>query len=163
MQGSYIHPMRKKIEEIGLVLVMVVVFSYATNFIWESLHAAFLYEEHDFNAKKYVRMVGYVSGVDSILILGIYFFIAAVWKELLWLRNMTARQKSAIFIAGIIMAAGIENRKVFVLKAWEYSQLMPTLFGIGLSPMLQLSITGMLTFWITRRLLYEDGIYSKEQ
>lgn len=155
--------MRKKIEEFGKVLVVVVVFSYATNFIWESLHAAFLYEQHDFNAKNYVRMVSYISGVDSSLILVIYFFVAAVWRELFWLRNVNLRQKIAVPVTGIMIAVGIEYRKVFMLKTWEYSELMPTLFGIGVSPMLQLGITGILTFWMTRRLLYENGIYFKAQ
>lgn len=155
--------MKKKIKEFGMVFVSATLFSFAANFIWESLHAAFLYEGHDFNAKKYVRMVTYVSSIDSLLIAGIYLFIATAWRDLFWLREMNRRQKSAVLMVGMAVAAVIEYRKVFVLKIWEYNQLMPTLFGIGVSPLLQLSITGMLAFWLTRRFMYRKGIYSQEQ
>lgn len=155
--------MRKKIEELSLALMTVFLFSFAANFIWESLHAVFLYEDHDFNAKKYVRMVGYVSGIDGLLIAGIYFLIATAGRDLFWLREMNGRQKSAVVIVGIMIAVVIEYRKVFVLKIWEYNQFMPTLFGFGVSPLLQLGITGMLAFWLTRRLLYQKGIYFRVQ
>lgn len=154
--------MRKKITEVSVVLATTFLFSCGANFVWESLHAAFLYEDHDFNAKKYVRMVTYVSSIDSLLIAGIYFLIATAWRDLFWLREMSGRQKSAVVIVGMMIAVVIEYRKVFVLKIWEYNQFMPTLFGFGVSPLLQLSITGMLTFWLTRRLLYRKGIYFKE-
>lgn len=54
---------------------------------------------------------------------------------------------------GVVPAAIIEYRKVFVFKEWSYTPLMPTLFGIGLSPLVQLSVTGLAAFWLTRRVL----------
>ncbi len=142
-----------------MVLVSVFLFSYAANFIWESLHAVFLYEGHDFNAEKYVRMISYVSGVDGLIILGIYLFIAVVWRNILWLKEMNKKQGLAVFLLGMVIAAMIEYRKVFLVKAWTYNPLMPTIFGIGMSPLLQLSMTGMLALWLTRRLLYQKGVY----
>lgn len=155
--------MRQKVEEFSIVSMVVFLFSYAANFIWESLHAVFLYEEHDFHAEKYIRMVIYASSVDGLLIVGIYLFTAIVWKDMLWLQKMDKKQRLAVFVLGMIVAAVVEYRKVFLLKAWSYTKLMPTVFGIGISPMFQLSITGMLAFWLTRRLLYQKGIYSRVQ
>ncbi len=149
-----------KSKEIGVVLATVFMFSYGANFIWESLHAAFLFEGHDVNAKRYVAMVMYVAAMDSALITGLYLFIAASWKDLLWLRTMNRKQQSAAFLAGLIIAAVIEYAKVYVLKAWSYTSLMPVLFGIGLSPLFQLSVTSLLMFRLTRRLLYERGAFS---
>ena len=149
--------MRNATREIGAVLVAVLSFSCAANFIWESLHGAFLFEGHDMNARNYVRMVVYVSAVDSALIAGLYLFVGALWKDALWLRSMTRKQESTAFFVGLMVAAVIEYVKVSVLKTWSYTSLMPVLLGIGLSPLFQLGVTGVLTFRLSRRVLYERG------
>ena len=149
---------RKKIAEAGLVLIWIFIFSYMVNFIWESLHAVFLYEGHDFNAMKYVLMVSYVSLIDGFLILGIYLFVAAVWRDAAWIREMSGKHIYTVLIAGLLLAAVIEFRKVIITRAWSYNQLMPTIFGLGLSPLLQLSSTGLWAFWVSGRILYQRAM-----
>jgi hypothetical protein len=150
--------MKRKTLESGLTPLSIFAFAFLLNYVWESYHAVFLYEAHDFNAEKYVRMLSYVSAVDGALILTIYLFMSLLWKDVLWLRKMSRRQAGVVFAAGLMMAAFIEYRKVFVLKAWSYTPLMLTVFGIGLSPLLQLSGTALLAFWITRKIVYQgDG------
>lgn len=104
---------RKKIAEVALVLISIFIFSYMVNFIWESLHAVFLYEDHDFNAMKYVPMVSYVSLIDGLLVLGIYLFVAALWWDVAWIQEMNWKQICTVLIAGLLLAAAIEYRKVF--------------------------------------------------
>ena len=141
--------------DVTLVLISIFIFSYMVNFIWESLHAVFLYEDHDFNAMKYVLMVSYVSLIDGFLILGIYLFVAALWREVAWIQEMNGKQICTVLIAGLLLAAAIEYRKVFVTRTWSYNRLMPTIFGLGLSPLLQLSGTGLWAFWLSGRVLYQ--------
>jgi hypothetical protein len=145
----------KKIGEVGQVLILVFIFSCMVNFVWESLHAVFLYQDHDFNAREYVPMVGYVSVIDGFLILGIYLCIAALWKNMVWIQKMNRKQTCTVLIAGLLLAAAIEYRRVFVLRTWSYNQLMPTLFGLGISPLLQLSATGLWAFWLSGSVLYQ--------
>ena len=146
---------RKKIAEVGLALMSIFIFTYMVNFIWESLHAVFLYEDHDFNAMKYVRMVSYVSLIDGFLILGIYLFVAVLWRDVAWILEMNWKHVCTVLLAGLLLAAVIEYRRVFVPKAWSYARLMPTFFGLGLSPLLQLSMTGLWAFWLSGRVLYQ--------
>ena len=146
---------RKKIAEAGMVLIWIFIFSYMVNFIWESLHAVFLYEGHDFNAMKYVLMVSYVSIIDGFLVLGIYLFVAALWRDLTWIREMNKKRIFTVLVAGLLLAAAIEYSKVFVTRTWSYNRLMPTIFGLGLSPLLQLGMTGLWAFWLSGRVLYQ--------
>jgi len=146
---------RKKIAEAGMVLIWIFIFSYMVNFIWESLHAVFLYEGHDFNAMKYVLMVSYVSIIDGFLVLGIYLFVAALWRDLTWIREMNKKRIFTVLVAGLLLAAAIEYSKVFVTRTWSYNRLMPTIFGLGLSPLLQLSSTGLWAFWLSGKVLYQ--------
>jgi hypothetical protein len=151
--------MRKQIKELGLIFFFILFFSYVFNFVWESFHAVSLYKEHDFGAPRYVPMVSYVAMIDSFLILGMYVIMAACWRKLLWLRKMNKKHVLVIIIAGTAIAAIIEYERVFISKIWSYNALMPTLFGIGLSPLLQLSVTGLITFLLTRAILYRREIY----
>ena len=144
--------MKKKVAEVVLVFLFIFAISYLLNFVWESFHSAFLYEGMDFAAKKYVLMVSYVSAVDGSLILGIYLFVSFLWGDISWLRKMNGKHRYAVFITGMAIAAIIEYRRVFITMSWSYNQFMPTIFGIGLSPLFQLSITGVATFWLTRRI-----------
>jgi hypothetical protein len=148
--------MNRNIIKGAVVLVLVFLFSFILNFVWESLHAVFLYEGHDFNAKKYVLMVCYVSAIDGILILGIYLFIAVLWRNILWLQKMSAKHICVVLITGLLLAAVIEYRKVFITKTWSYNQLMPTLLGLGVSPLIQLGITGLLAVWLSKRVSFSS-------
>jgi hypothetical protein len=143
----------KRISEVCLTLAVIFIVSYLLNFVWESLHGVFLYKGHNFDAKRYVRMVVYTSAVDGSLIVGIYLFTAFLWKDILWLQKTRRKEVYTVLILGLVTAALIEFRKVLILRTWSYNNLMPTVFGIGLSPLLQLSITGLLTFWLTRKIL----------
>jgi hypothetical protein len=144
----------KQIGELCLVFVLIFVCAYMVNYVWESSHAVFLYEDHDFNAMRYVPMVAYVSLIDGFLVLGIYLFVATLWKDMAWIQEMNGRKICTVLIAGLLLAAAIEYRKVFVTRSWSYNQLMPTIFGLGLSPLLQLSMTGLWAFWLSGRVLY---------
>jgi hypothetical protein len=106
---------------------------------------------------KYVLMVSYVSLIDGFLILGIYLFVAILWRVVAWIQEMNWKQICTVLIAGLLLAAVIEYRKVFVTKAWSYNRLMPTFFGLGLSPLLQLSMTGLWAFWLSGRVLHQRG------
>jgi hypothetical protein len=61
------------------------------------------------------------------------------------------------------MAVFIEYANVHIHRIWSYKQLMPTVFGIGLSPLAQLGITAIVSMWLTRKVLYERGIFSREE
>jgi hypothetical protein len=144
--------MKKKVAEVLLVFLFIFAISFLLNFVWESFHSAFLYEGMDFAAKKYVLMVSYVSAVDGSLIFGIYLLLCFLWRDIFWLRKMNRKHGYSAFIAGLAIAAVIEYRRIYITMSWRYNQLMPTIFGIGLSPLVQLSITGVTTFWLTRRI-----------
>lgn len=150
---------QKKAGKAVVTLSLILIFSFLLNYTWESMHAVFLYEEHNFQAEKYIRMLLYVSAIDSLIILLIYLFVAVLWRDMLWLGKMNVKQAITACLAGLIIAAVIEYRKVAVLKEWSYTLLMPTIFGIGLSPLLQLSTTALLTFWVVRKLLSKKGTY----
>lgn len=156
MNTNYV---KKKVRELSLTIVFVFFFSYLLNFVWESFHAVFLYENHNFYARKYVPMLSHVAAEDGLLIEVIYFVNAGIWRDLFWIKNMNKNHVLAIITSGIILALTIEYFQIYVFTVWKYTSLMPTIFGIGISPLSQLSITGIIVFWLIKRILYQKGIF----
>lgn len=153
--------MRKKtkILEFWAVVLPVFIFSYILNFTWESIHSFLLYEEMNFLAKEYVAMVAYASMMDGFLVAGIFLAGCLFWKNLHWLSILDKRRIAFILLAGLLVGAFIEYKAVFLFSQWRYSGAMPVFLGVGLSPLFQLSITALLSIWITRMLLYQKGVY----
>jgi hypothetical protein len=146
---------RGRLRKILLALSTVFIFAYLLNYVWESFHAVFLYQDHDFRAEMYVLMLNYVAAVDGIFIVGMYVFVAAFWWDALWLKKMDIKKAGTIVAMGLVVASLIEYRKVVILKTWTYLPAMPTILGIGISPLLQLSVTGLLSIWLTRRVWFQ--------
>lgn len=132
------------LKVIGISIVLLSA-GFVFNFVWEALHGVYLYQDHDVRASQYVPMLVYVSGMDALLILGLYGWIALLWLDPFWTRNPGVIRMLAFILSGIILAAAIEYRSVYVLNRWAYLPAMPTIFGIGISPLLQLAVTGCLS------------------
>ena len=159
IKGEPLGPIKRTIfSELIILLAILGAFSFLFNFVWESFHAVYLYKMHDFDAATYIPMILYVSTLDALLISGMYLIVSLLWKDALWLRTFGKMQILVFLGIGLAIAAFIEYRAVFILKRWSYSSWMPKIFGIGLSPLFQLSITGLLALWLTKRLLYSGGI-----
>lgn len=131
-------------KKILFVLALIFLFSYLTNFSWEAFHAVYLYAAHNVPADVYVPMLHYVSTIDG----GERFY-----GSFLWITAIKGKAGTTFFLLGLVIAVIIEYRAVYIYERWSYNPKMPTIFGIGVSPLLQLSITGLFSLWIVGRLI----------
>jgi len=148
------------IFETGAVLSITFGFSFLLNFFWEALHAVYLYESHDFEASNYIPMLLYVSLVDGLIISGLYLGVGLIWWNFFWMKNLTLTRVLAFTVGGFGVAVIIEHLALFHGQRWAYKVEMPTILGIGISPLIQLSITGLTAVWLTRELLYGKGLFT---
>lgn len=146
--------MNNRSAEVTLILICSFIFSYVLNFLWEAYHTVYFYV---CNAapKRFVMALSYVSFIDSLLITVIFLIVSALWKDIKWLEKMNMKHVLAVIAAGILIAVVVEYRQGIMLQRWTYNKHMPTIFGIGLTPMIQLSTTGLLSFLLTKRLIYQ--------
>ena len=144
--------MRGKVKIIALFAFM----AFASNFIWESWHASYLYASHTFNLSFWPLMV-YAASIDTILLLAIFFGGTLIWKNFYWFGKDSIKVSLYFIIAGIIIAAVIEYKAVYIFQQWTYSNLMPTVFGFGVSPLVQLALTGLLSVSIARQAIKMDN------
>ncbi len=121
--------------------LIVGLFAFTLNLLWEFSHY-FLYVDLS-GIQKYPHLV-LASFVDMLLILSIFALISFKNKNIEWMRNPRRRDFVWVILSGIFIAAIIEiiNLK---LERLEYTSAMPTFFGIGMSPLIQLALTGVIS------------------
>jgi hypothetical protein len=119
--------------------VVLVLVAFALNVVWEFAQAP-LYEGGEELAESIYLQA---SANDAALI------AAAVIVALVARRRSTAAFWIVLVVALAATAAFIEVRAILTDR-WSYSELMPTVGIIGLSPQLQLPLLGALTAALTR-------------
>ncbi|MGA9535985.1 MAG: hypothetical protein WBR24_08755 [Desulfobacterales bacterium] len=143
----------------SIIFFMSVFVIYSKNFLEKILHAVYLHQRHDLDASNYVPMLLYVSSVDGLIVLGLYLGVGVMWLDLFWLKPFMKKQILVFTSIGAGVAALIEYLSIFYYHRWKYNKEMPTIYGIGISPLFQLSVTGLLALWLSRELLYGKGLF----
>lgn len=133
----------KKSKLIILTLIILVL-----NLIWEFLHYG-LYIDLTGIPSTYHLI--FASITDLILISLIFFIISIFRKKINWIENPKRLDFAMIIILGIIIASIIEIYSLLKGR-WAYTSLMPTIFGIGFSPLVQLFTTAIISLLLNKKL-----------
>ncbi len=120
--------------------------SFILNFVWEVLQMAFyaktgLGESGSFWSFLMIHLS--VSLLDALLILGIFLLTEPLARKVNWL---------LFLILLPLVQALIEYISVYSLNLWEYAPAMPLVFGIGLTPLLQMLILPPLAVILTNKI-----------
>lgn len=111
--------------------------SFGSHYVWESLHIPL-----------YSGYAGLGGGMPVVLyatVGDVFYTLLAVGvlcvykRNTKWLRNPTRSDYATLALAGFGIALFVEE-KAAVLGRWDYTDAMPTLWGFGLSPLLQMTI-----------------------
>jgi hypothetical protein len=137
-----------------LFFAALAVTAFLTNFCWESLHGL-LYEGHQrMAASDYVPMMLFMALMDTLGIIALYGLTALVFRSWIWRPDFRC---SLFFCVSALAAAyAVEYVALFRSHTWQYSPAMPLLFGVGLFPLIQLSITGLFSV-VSARHVAADG------
>ena len=127
------------------------VLAFLFNFVWEAWHAAWLYQgfdpipgRHAKSLRGFVRLITRVSLTDAIILMVIWLGGAMIWRTGEWYQDMNAPKYVYFIGVCLLWAAAIEYKAVFLFHQWAYNKNMPKVFGLGLSPLVQLAITGLM-------------------
>lgn len=127
-------------------LILLGLFVAILNLVWEFSHY-----------KLYIDLTGMPSNihlilasfVDLFLIFFIFLINSILRKSIDWIENPKKSDYAVIVILGILIATIIE---IYSLSngRWAYTNLMPTIFGIGISPLIQLFTTEIISLLLVR-------------
>ena len=116
------------------------------NLIWEFSHYG-LYVDLTGIPSTFHLIIA--SFTDLILISFIFLIISVFRKSINWIEKPKKSDYFIIVLFGIIIATIIE---IYSLSngRWAYRDLMPTILGIGISPLIQLFTTAIISLLLTK-------------
>ncbi len=114
------------------------------NIIWEFSHH-FLYIDLS-GIAKYQHLI-IASFTDMLLILGIFFTISLKNRTFNWIKRPRKFDYLVIVLLGLAVAIFLEIINLNIGR-WRYTNAMPTILGIGVSPLIQLSFIGIFSLMI---------------
>ena len=114
------------------------------NAIWEFSHS--LLYVHLSEIPKYLHLI-IASFGDMVTIMGIFTIVSLKNRNLKWIKSPRKSDYLLIGFLGLAIAVFIEVINLN-LGRWAYTAAMPTIFGIGISPLIQLALTGVASLII---------------
>ncbi|MGB8247748.1 MAG: hypothetical protein WCE98_07030 [Chlorobium sp.] len=129
--------------------------AFFLNFFWESLHGLLYLDHPAMAAAGYVPMMLEMAVYDAFAVSGIYLLVSLLCRTLLW--KITIRNVAVFAFAALCAAFSTEYTALHLLHAWFYLPSMPTVFGVGLPPLLQLAVTGVAAISAAGRLSSVDA------
>ncbi len=135
-----------KLWKKGIFLLVLV---FLLNLIWEVLHSG-LYVSKMLEENYWKTII--LASLGDVLYVGLIFLVVGLWnRRIKWIDNPKRGDYILVAVSGIIIAVFVEL-KGFALGKWSYTSAMPTIFGIGISPLLQLAVTVSLALLVVSKI-----------
>ena len=125
------------------ILLQIFLISFFLNLLWEIIHSQ-LYETClKASLKKFIPLIILASIKDAFWI-SLFFIISVyIFKNI----NIILNLPQIIFFIFLAFAFSFLDEKISLAKnRWRYSKQMPTVFKVGVTPLFEIAITGVLTF-----------------
>lgn len=127
------------------LLTKLFIIAFFINLLYEILHSVLYKTCQEASLKKYIYLILKGAIFDGFSITLIYFITFIIFK------NQNPFNNIAQIIAFILIAlilAYIWDFHAIKNKRWEYSEKMPLILGVGITPIVQLALTGFLSIYL---------------
>lgn len=125
------------------LLLHIFLVSFFINLLWEVTHSQLYNTCLKIKLKKYIPLIISASIKDGLGISLLFWISTIIFKNV----NVFTNSYHLLFFTLVALVSSfIDERVSLKRKRWEYSEEMPKIFGVGISPLIQIAITGILTF-----------------
>lgn len=130
----------------------ILLFALLLNFPWEILQMPLFATLPSATSWDIIKMCGLATIGDGLIMLFSFWIAAFSARSRYWFAH-SARTPLFVFVAtGLGISVAIELAAT-INGVWLYGPLMPLIFGVGLSPLMQWVMLPLLTILIIRRQL----------
>ncbi len=131
-------------------ILRLIIWSVVINYVWEILQMP-LYEGMRFSDPRTWLICFRASLGDGVIILGIWGFGLLIFHDTSWFKRKQFTTIIVLVLSGAVIAIGFE---IFAIKTgrWQYSEYMPLILGIGLSPLIQLLVLPWISMMLACRI-----------
>ncbi len=127
------------------LLIKIFVISFFLNLLWEIIHSQFYTTCLEYDLKKYIKVIINASIKDALFITLFYLFSVFIFDSQKILTNSI---QLLFYIIISLLFSFIDEKISLKLKRWKYSKQMPKILGVWISPLFELVVTWVLSFWL---------------
>ena len=125
------------------ILIQIFLISFLINLFWEIIHSQLYTTCLKLQLKKYIPLIIGASFKDGLWISFFFLISVFIFSNVNILNNAF---QLLLFVVLALLFSFIDEKISIKMKRWEYSKQMPLIFGVGITPLLELAVTGILTF-----------------
>ena len=131
-------------------LLRVSAIAFLLNAAWEFAQLPAFEGMAEVPLKAHIIFGGGAILLDALFTGGVYLVVSVVLRNPRWIEDRRSRGFAAAMILGAATAVAVE---LLALAGgwWRYSQHMPTIFGVGLLPLVQLTVLTPLSCRLAAR------------
>jgi len=133
---------KKRIFSLALIILVL-------NLLWEFSHYQLYNDLSSITGPIHLIVASFGDVGWVFLAIGL---VSLINKNITWINSPKKKHYILTIIFTMLIAIGIEVVNVYFLKRWAYLETMPIIFGIGLSPLVQLAITGTFSLWLSNKI-----------
>lgn len=145
---NYFSKKASKRAQFRKFIFLTAILAFLFNLAWE-LGQGPLYKGYRYDAE-HISFCALASVADAIMVLLIYFGLALIFRNGLWIQNFTYLRILLVMLIGFIGAVLAEVRHLSA-GTWAYTESMPIIpiVEAGLSPVLQFTILPPLIYYLS--------------
>lgn len=133
--------------------VWIVFIGFLLNFLWEMLQAPLFQNMIDSPYWATTKHCIKATFGDVLILLIIYWTISIFSvKKRFWITEPLKLEITCFIALGLIITIVFEILAIKSLNLWQYSELMPRVFSIGLAPILQWIVLPLFLFVFLKRI-----------
>lgn len=128
-----------------IILLKLFIIAFFLNLLWEVSHSVLYKTCKKMQVNNYVVLILKQTAKDGVWI--VVFYLASV----LAFHNtniLELRTQLIFFILFCLLFSFIDEKISIKMKRWEYAKNMPTFLGVGVTPLLELAVTGIIAVFI---------------
>jgi hypothetical protein len=127
----------------------LVLFAYALHFAWEMAHAKWFATMSELPFWTATAWCARAALWDVAISAAAYLAVALAARNGRWVAKASPLPIGVYFVLGLAVTVAIE-RSALATGRWRYAPDMPTIAGIGLSPLLQWIVVPLLIIAVAR-------------
>ena len=127
------------------IILKIFLISALINLFWEAIHSKLYKSKLKENKIKYKFIIIIASILDGVAISLIYFITVLIFNNESILNNI---YQIVLFIILALLTAFIIEKIALKINLWSYKNKMLRIINIGITPLIQLATTGIITFII---------------
>lgn len=126
------------------ILIQIFIVSFFLNLLWEVIHSQLYTTCLDAPLKKYIPLIIFASIKDAFFITLFYLISVFIFDNKEILDNP---YQLLFFIITSLTFSFIDEKVSLKQKRWQYSKEMPSMFGVWITPLLEIAVTWLVCFW----------------